>query len=327
MQLTLCLIVKNEADNLNKNLKNFEPVYDELIIVDTGSVDDTKSVARKFGAKVFDFKWIDDFSAARNFALSKATKEWIMMIDADDSIQLHDAVGLREDLRGMSQDQWGVLLPYHLRHFGAKNPSVAFLPRIWRKSLNARYTLKIHEYLDLKPEQMSRFLRKDYPITHTKADDLYRKSYDRNIAILEKAHQSDPDERRYVFFLGHDNHKSGRLEEALKYYAKYAKMKNTNSHELNRVLYFSGRIYRGQKKFDESIEMFKRAIDAQDSFVEPYINIAEIYESKGEIKKALEYYLKAMKCEKPRTHVFINEALYEDYAETKVMKLLESTNV
>jgi tetratricopeptide (TPR) repeat protein len=233
---------------------------------------------------------------------------------------------LRKEIHTLKDDVLGIFLPYELRHFGAKTPSMAYLPRIWRNSLGARYKLRIHEYLDLNPEQIRYFLRKNYPISHTKNDDLYRQSYDRNLAILKKAHQEHPEERRYVFFLGHDNHKSGRLKEALKYYAKYTKLKNANKHELNRVLYFSGRILRSQKKYEKALEMFQKAIDVEPSFIEPYINIAEIFEEKGEIKKSLEYYLTAMKCEIPRTHVFVNRVYYGDYAEKKVMNILSAKN-
>ena len=82
-QLSLCMIVKNEAEILEKNLGSVAKLVDEIIIVDTGSTDKTKEIASKFTSKVFDFKWIDDFSAARNFAQEKATNQYILMWDAD----------------------------------------------------------------------------------------------------------------------------------------------------------------------------------------------------------------------------------------------------
>ncbi len=82
--LSLCMIVKNEEDNLERCLKSVYDVVDEIIIVDTGSTDKTVEIAKKFGATVFYYKWNNDFSAARNFSLDKAKGDWILLMDADD---------------------------------------------------------------------------------------------------------------------------------------------------------------------------------------------------------------------------------------------------
>jgi glycosyltransferase involved in cell wall biosynthesis len=86
MELSLCMIVKNGAETLEACLKSAISFVDELIIVDTGSTDNTKEICKKFGAKIYDFKWINDFSAARNESLRYATKDWILWMDADDVI-------------------------------------------------------------------------------------------------------------------------------------------------------------------------------------------------------------------------------------------------
>ncbi|WP_337872164.1 glycosyltransferase family 2 protein, partial [Ignavibacterium sp.] len=82
-KITLSMIVKNEERYLEDCLNSVKNVFDEIIIVDTGSTDNTLKIAEKFNAKVFHFDWINDFSAARNFALSKSTGEWILYLDAD----------------------------------------------------------------------------------------------------------------------------------------------------------------------------------------------------------------------------------------------------
>ena len=84
--LSLCMIVINEEDVLVRCLKSANGIFDEIIIVDTGSTDATKSIALSFTPKVHSFLWIDDFAAARNFAFSKASCEYIMWLDADDVI-------------------------------------------------------------------------------------------------------------------------------------------------------------------------------------------------------------------------------------------------
>ncbi|PES02484.1 glycosyl transferase, partial [Bacillus anthracis] len=84
--ISLCMIVKNEEATLKRCLTAISDVVDEIIIIDTGSTDQTKKIASKFTDKVIDFVWIDDFSTARNFAFSQATKEYILWLDADDLV-------------------------------------------------------------------------------------------------------------------------------------------------------------------------------------------------------------------------------------------------
>jgi glycosyltransferase involved in cell wall biosynthesis len=84
ISISICLIVKNEEAVLSRCLDSLKGISDEIIIVDTGSTDNTKKIASKYTNKIFEFKWIDDFSAARNFAFSKATKDYIYSADADE---------------------------------------------------------------------------------------------------------------------------------------------------------------------------------------------------------------------------------------------------
>lgn len=82
--ISLCMIVKNEEKNLERCLLSYAPIMDEIIVVDTGSTDKTKEIAARFTEKIYDFEWVNDFSAARNFAFSKAHCEYIFSADADE---------------------------------------------------------------------------------------------------------------------------------------------------------------------------------------------------------------------------------------------------
>lgn len=90
--LSVCMIVKNEADNIAEALASFKSFADEIVVVDTGSRDNTKEIASRFTQRIFDFKWIDDFSAARNFAISKARMSYQLWLDADDRISPENQV-------------------------------------------------------------------------------------------------------------------------------------------------------------------------------------------------------------------------------------------
>ena len=82
--ISLCMIVKNEEKVLARCLDTVADLVEEIIIVDTGSDDRTKEIAARYTDKIYDFVWINDFSAARNFAFSKATQEYIYSADADE---------------------------------------------------------------------------------------------------------------------------------------------------------------------------------------------------------------------------------------------------
>ncbi|MGR5962053.1 glycosyltransferase family 2 protein [Bacillus paranthracis] len=84
--MSACLIVKNEEDMLGKCLQSLRGYIDDIVVVDTGSTDMTKEIAKEFTDKVYDFKWMNDFAVARNFATSKASGEWILAIDADECV-------------------------------------------------------------------------------------------------------------------------------------------------------------------------------------------------------------------------------------------------
>ena len=84
--ISLCMIVKDEKENLTKCLTSAIPFVDELIIVDTGSTDRTRAIALEFTDKVYDYKWSNDFSAVRNFSISKATNDWVLVLDADEYV-------------------------------------------------------------------------------------------------------------------------------------------------------------------------------------------------------------------------------------------------
>lgn len=90
VMISLCVTTKNSEKTIARCLESARGLVGEMIIVDTGSTDKTREIALKFGAKVFDFEWIDDFSAAKNFAVSKTSGDWVLSLDSDESISASD---------------------------------------------------------------------------------------------------------------------------------------------------------------------------------------------------------------------------------------------
>lgn len=96
--LSICMIVKNEEEQIAKCLMSLKPVADEIIVVDTGSTDKTREISQALGAHVYDFPWTNDFSEARNFSMSKARGQWILVHDADEVVSARDYDKLRRIL-------------------------------------------------------------------------------------------------------------------------------------------------------------------------------------------------------------------------------------
>ena len=103
--VSLCVIARNEEANLAACLGPLVPLVTETIVVDTGSTDETRSIAESFGARVFDFPWCDDFAAARNESLREATGDWILWMDADDRLDAANLGKLAALLAGLGNDR------------------------------------------------------------------------------------------------------------------------------------------------------------------------------------------------------------------------------
>ena len=97
-KLSVCIIAKNEEQNIERCLRSLKPYPFEIVAVDTGSVDRTKEIAEAYADRVYDFTWCEDFAAAKNFAVSKASHPYVMVIDSDEYLDAVDFDGLLEML-------------------------------------------------------------------------------------------------------------------------------------------------------------------------------------------------------------------------------------
>lgn len=99
MIISICLICKNEEENIEKCLVSLKNTGLELIVVDTGSTDQTKEIAEKYTHNIYDFTWCNDFAAAKNYAISKASHDMVMVIDSDEYLDQIDIPALEQLIR------------------------------------------------------------------------------------------------------------------------------------------------------------------------------------------------------------------------------------
>src|SRR5262249_16337399 len=112
--ISLCMIVRDEERCLRECLESIRPWVDEMVVVDTGSTDRTKAIARDCGARVFDVPWVPEFAAARNAGLEQAHGDWIFWMDADDVISTDCAKQLRELVRRHPKRDVAFQMPVHI---------------------------------------------------------------------------------------------------------------------------------------------------------------------------------------------------------------------
>lgn len=192
MLLSAALIVRDEAKRLEPCLRSIEPFVDEVVLVDTGSMDDTVAMARAHGARTFEYRWHDDFSAARNFGLERCRGRWILYIDADERARPLARVELETALSGRDVAALTVL-------FHAQTGFSAYRElRLFRNDHRIRFTGIMHEtiwpgvrcYVD---ETGSRIGDCDLTLEHVGYDGPQDHKYRRNLPLLKKALAADPD--------------------------------------------------------------------------------------------------------------------------------------
>ena len=153
MTISVCMIVKNEEKNLADCLDCLKGIADEMIIVDTGSTDATKAIASKYTNKVYDFEWINDFAAARNFAFSKATMDYIYSADADERL---DEENRRRflDLKEALLPEVEIVQMYYCNQL--ENNTIysfdkEYRPKLYKRVRQFVWQERIHEAVALEP--------------------------------------------------------------------------------------------------------------------------------------------------------------------------------
>lgn len=188
VSISACAIMKNEAANLPRWLASVKAFADEIIVVDTGSSDNSREIAAKAGVRVFDFKWIDDFSAAKNFALEQALGAWIAFPDIDEFFDEVSQKKIRKLLENLDSktDIKGVTCPLYNIDVddGDKLLSIVVQLRLFRNSSCLRYEGSVHETIG-RLGQENVYYTQDLRIVHTGySAHQQRKKSERNLRML-----------------------------------------------------------------------------------------------------------------------------------------------
>lgn len=218
--LTLTMIVKNEGKNLSRCLESAKNFVDEIIVVDTGSTDKTKDIARSFGAMVYDFEWNGDFSAARNYALSKSTSDWNLVLDADEQIVMWDKNTI-ENFIIKPCSIGRIKVVSNFMQNGAEQRSKDYISRLFPKGVY--FIGRIHEQVQ------SELPRVDLPIEIFHTGYFNTDKSERNLQLLHSEWEKNKQNPYILYQLGKQYQSMKQIDTASTYFAEsftYIKREN-----------------------------------------------------------------------------------------------------
>lgn len=218
--ISVCMIVKNEEDVLYNSLNSVASFADEIIIVDTGSTDKTKEIAHNYTPYVYDFKWCDDFSKARNFSFSKATCDYIMWIDADDIMPLEEQKKMLELKKSINPEIDIVMAKYVTIYSKDMQEEFSFYrERIFKRCKNYKWTDPVHELII----PCGKIYYSDIKIFHNK---LKQTAPSRNLRIYKKMIKNKVKfSPRQLFYYANELLHSKKYNAAIKIYKKFLSQK------------------------------------------------------------------------------------------------------
>ena len=319
VSISLCMIVKNKESILERCLDSLHGLMDEIIIVDTGSTDNTKQVALKYTNQVYDFSWCDDFAAARNFSFSKATKDYIYAPDADEVL---DETNRRRFLMlksALLPEIEIVTMKYITpsEYNTVQNAACDIRPKLYKRLRTFTWINPVHETVRLDPVVYD----SDIEIQHLpqgfhgKRDfTIFKRSFEKNgmlpanivtmyaKELLKCGTQEDFSDAAPFFEMEYQNHPS---EESTCVLARYYRqkgqsdkffsvaLKNVATNGCSEICCELGAYYMAKKDFEEASLWYYNAafevspvLDIETGGVIPLSALADCYDKLADIKQA-----------------------------------------
>lgn len=302
LRLSQCMIVKNEERNIEKALSWGKEIMWEQIVVDTGSTDRTVEIAERMGAKVFHFAWIDDFAAAKNFAIEQASGNWIAFLDADEYMEPEDMCKVPAVIK--KAEKLGLEGLYTLCLQVGDDQSVAMVARqcrIFRNTKKIRYDKPIHECLYYEGKNMECHMldATGLSIYHTGyISELSEAKSRRNIGILLKELRKNPQDPDLLGYLG-DAYRGveEEKEKALQYYREalphiFARARTTERDVQTIALLMT--ILMKQDLEQELMEVYRKASAQFTGFYDLDYLAGRFYLEKQDYQKAEHHFEKAL---------------------------------
>lgn len=308
--LSLCMIVKNEERYIKKSLDSVSDIVDEIIIVDTGSTDSTLHIIKNYNIKLYKFNWNNNFSAARNYTISKATCDWILFLDADEILDNSSKLNILNFIKNTNLDGCHFLV-YNYISENMKDYTLHYALRLFKNNKGYYYKGKIHEQISNNNfEIIDKFSNEEIILHHFGYTSEVLKEKDkraRNIPILLDLLKENPNDSFTLFNLGNEYLAKNDLNKAIEYYTLSYKNINYSQHYSIHLLYRLSVCHHTNQNFKLAIKYID---DAEIHFNEnvDFIYLKGcIYYDLGKYTLAIDYFNKCIELgDSKNTIKFIN---------------------
>lgn len=253
--VSLCMIVKDEEQVIGRCLDSVKNIVDEINIVDTGSTDKTKEIVSQYTDRLFNFTWIYDFAAARNYAFKQATKEYIFWLDADDVLSEKDQERFLELKETLNNEVDAASMNYHLS-FNHQGEVVSEIKRyrLVKRTCGFKWDGAVHEYLAVAGNTFdSEVAVQHRPLTH---------DVNRNIGIYERRlTQGEEFSPRDLYYYANELKDHQQFKKAIEFYTKFLDTKKgwieDNIQACYKLAHCCDSLELKEKSFHWALESFK----------------------------------------------------------------------
>lgn len=296
-KLSICMMVKNEEDNIRRCLDRLKPLADcglaELIIVDTGSTDKTVEIAKEYTNNIYYHEWNNNFSDMRNISISYAKGEWIFIIDADERLDDTDKIKILLEKDVAAKFNTVVIEVKNLYNKADEDRyNIIPSPRMFRNDGEFKYTGSVHN----QPLYKQPTLSVDVSLTHfgyiSSDKELMERKYIRTSSLLRSELQKDPENLYYLYQLAVSLEMHSEAKEAMLYYEKACDL--LTNKELKTKKFYSyiyaayGKNCFLNGKYADAINISKETISLREDYIDAYFILGFSYRRIGDSKSAFE---------------------------------------
>ena len=326
--ISLCLITRDEEKFLQNCLNSIQELVDEIIVVDTGSIDQTKEVAKRFTDKIYDFPWCNDFSLARNESLKYATKNWILILDADETILESEHQKIKELIQNNKLAGYQLLQRNYTNNhakFGFKFNSAAnpeahqflgrfdsWIVRLFPNNKQIHFQGTVHESVDRSIQELGgKILPAEIIIHHygeEKGAAINQDKINTYFQLCQKKVQDEPQNPRAHYELGvlYKELKQFALSEA-----ELHKSLSLDPQPITTLLELAV-VQQKQQHFTSAISTFQQVLEKNNTLADAYFGLGYCFYQQKEFLKALENFQKAIANNTQFLDAYINLAgVYE----------------
>ncbi|MGM9967635.1 MAG: glycosyltransferase [Rummeliibacillus sp.] len=288
ISISLCMIVKNEEEVIGRCLESVKDLVDEINIVDTGSTDKTKEIVSEFTDRIFDFEWIHNFAAARNFSFQQATKDYILWMDADDVFLEQDQEKLKQLKKTLSPEVDAVSMIYNLGFDDDGNVSALLRRnRLAKRSKNFQWVGEVHEFLAVHGNIFQSDIAVSHlPLSHdeNRNIEIYRK-------MLDTGKEFTP---RDMYYYANELADHGEYLEAIKKYEEFLETKQGWIEDNIRACFRIGDCYLELNEKDKAINAALRTFSYDLPRPEACCRIGFYYMEQNKNNEAIYWYKHAL---------------------------------